>query len=805
MSPKIKLYGAVAGILALSIAGFAVVRALSSVDSNIATVTTKSVSSPASTYIGQCITKSTSTITVSWTRSDATSPATALLYGDNALNGVRAATNPLTSAPAAGSYDDSGLNPGTQRWYRVDTAPGSGSVVTGAPFTCTTNSIASDVPTKLGIFANSPSIIFFNWKDNSTSTASYSFEVQRIRATPETPSSTATSSPVLAHEVSFKWNVEGKFTPYETVIERSTSTADRFNPKKDLSLASFHTGQWNDPLTTNTYASFSYSDISVQDATMYFYRFKTCSLIQVADLYGKAYTGVEELNPSETKPSPVCSAYKPSDSGMTIMTPPAAPSDLIATASSTSVINLSWVNHSVNADGYEIQRSKGGTSGYAPLTTVGKTTTFYRDSGLDAGTHYFYRIRSYKDFGGGIKLYSTPTVDWIAADAYTWFTITASVVSDNAGGEGSVRSSPAGINCSSSCSASFPWGTQVGMSALPVLPDSSFVRWTGDCSGSSCTVTANADIVAHFVNLCADVTCADQCSGSTFLSGGYCSGGSCSYPTRENNSPRCGTSPSTCTTDANCTPYCGGTGNTTYFSNGTCNIVPPATSGTCSYASSTPNAPACSFGAIWPLPSSDIAREPGSESIAEVKTPIRRISLTATIADAAQEVGNTIWESLTLAWGTLTDGVNRLISLVGEKIPVAEGQSTSIDYDKYFLQTPSFPTPIPSLKNTGLRTDTVYIYRVRVNYGGKTSEWSEMIAGKTLGDVPGINKIPGVSGVCINNSYCQQVVTEVPKYQHQYVDPNDPTKTLTERSELQCKVNADCRNVGRSSQIFEEQ
>lgn len=801
MSRKTKLYGAIAGVFVLAIAGFGIVRALTSVDSNIATVTTRGVGTSPPPYIGQCVTKDTSTIAVSWTRSDTTSPATALLYGSDTLDGVRAAMSPLAQAPVPGSYDDSNLAPGTQRWYRVDTLPVESNAITGSPFTCTTNWIASDVPTKLGIFANGPDTMFFNWKDNATSTGFYDFEVQRIRITPETPSSTATSSPVLANQAAFKWAVEGTSTPYQTVIERSTSTDGmlRFSkdPTKDPSFRSFPTGQWNNPLSTKKYESFTYTDYSVEDATVYHYRFKTCSLIQIGDLYTKEITGVEELNGVETKPSPACSAYRPLDSVITIMTPPAPPSDFVATAFSASVIDLSWVNHSVNADGYEIQRSKDNTQNYTTLVTANKTATSYRDSSLDTGTRYYYRIRSYKDFGGGVKLYSTPTAEWIFANAYTWFTVNASVSSDN-GGQGSVRSSPSGISCSSSCSASFPWGTSVTMSATPASPNSVFDGWSGDCSGTSCLVGANANVTARFTNLCANVTCYNGCVGSTYYAGGSCSAGTCSYITKEETSSRCEVLPPvSCATNADCIPYCGGTNGFTYSSNGSC------TAGTCSYASPAPDSPLCGFVAVQSPGSSNVALQTETvHTVQEAKISFPRIALTATIADAMKSVGSAIWGSLRLAWDTVEDGVNQLASFFESQVPVAEGQSTSIDYDAYFAQATS-PTPLPSKKDIGLRSETVYLYRVRVNYGaGKTSAWSAMIAGKTLGGNE--VKLQGVAGACINNSYCEQRVIEVPNYQHRYVDPNNPTRTLTEHSELQCRTNADCRNVGRSSQTFEE-
>lgn len=61
-------------------------------------------------------------------------------------------------------------------------------------------------------------------------------------------------------------------------------------------------------------------------------------------------------------------------------------------------------------------------------------------------------------------------------------------------GTGTVTSNPAGINCGSTCSASFTAGTQVTLTATATA-NSSFAGWTGGgCSGtaSTCTVTLNS-------------------------------------------------------------------------------------------------------------------------------------------------------------------------------------------------------------------------------------------------------------------------------------------------------------------------
>ncbi len=59
-------------------------------------------------------------------------------------------------------------------------------------------------------------------------------------------------------------------------------------------------------------------------------------------------------------------------------------------------------------------------------------------------------------------------------------------------GSGTVTSNPAGIDCPGTCTASFPGGTQLTLTASS--SEGTFTGWTGSCAGmSACTVTLSGD------------------------------------------------------------------------------------------------------------------------------------------------------------------------------------------------------------------------------------------------------------------------------------------------------------------------
>src|SRR3984893_4178034 len=83
--------------------------------------------------------------------------------------------------------------------------------------------------------------------------------------------------------------------------------------------------------------------------------------------------------------------------------PPAPPTNLTATAVSSSQIYLSWTDNSNNETRFRIERSRDGTT-FWRINVVGANVTAYTDSIRQASTTYYYRVSAVNS--GGNSAYS---------------------------------------------------------------------------------------------------------------------------------------------------------------------------------------------------------------------------------------------------------------------------------------------------------------------------------------------------------------------------------------------------------------
>ena len=82
----------------------------------------------------------------------------------------------------------------------------------------------------------------------------------------------------------------------------------------------------------------------------------------------------------------------------TLVTLPAAPSNLTISDVFSNSLTLNWVDNSSNETGFKVER-KMGEAPWTQIAQVGANVTSYTDTGLTAATTYKYRVRAYNAIG----------------------------------------------------------------------------------------------------------------------------------------------------------------------------------------------------------------------------------------------------------------------------------------------------------------------------------------------------------------------------------------------------------------------
>jgi hypothetical protein len=264
-----------------------------------------------------------------------------------------------------------------------------------------------DAPNSLGIWVRSESRIDIGWNDNAYNETGYKIERKkgangtwqqihvtgqnayfyydtgletktlyyyRVRATntvgdsayseersattfdvPPAPPNTLAATPISWSQISLSW-VDGSNNEQGFKIERRQGV-----------------GNWSQIAMVGENAT-TWQDSGLFGGTEYTYRVRSYN-----DGGDSAYTN---------------------EASATTLTPPLpdAPSDLTATALSSSKIHLTWTDNANSENGFRIER-KTGSGAFLEVATVGPNVTTFTNAGLQALTTYTFRVRAYNAAG----------------------------------------------------------------------------------------------------------------------------------------------------------------------------------------------------------------------------------------------------------------------------------------------------------------------------------------------------------------------------------------------------------------------
>jgi len=121
----------------------------------------------------------------------------------------------------------------------------------------------------------------------------------------------------------------------------------------------------------------TYSDSSLTASTTYYYR-------------------VQAVNNSGTS-----NYVSKSATTLGLPSPPAAATNLLATAVSTSKIQVNWTDNATNELAYEIYRSQPSNNNYVLIKVLPANATAFTDSLLNANSIHYYKVRARNDGGNG--------------------------------------------------------------------------------------------------------------------------------------------------------------------------------------------------------------------------------------------------------------------------------------------------------------------------------------------------------------------------------------------------------------------
>jgi hypothetical protein len=315
------------------------------------------------------------------------------------------------------------LNQGTTCYWRVRSKHACGNSSWSNIRSFTTIIAKPNSPSQLSAKATSSSSIVLTWKDNSNDETGFKIE-RKIGSCSSTNSweliatkganATTHTNTGLATNTTYSYRVKaynaGGNSAYSNCASAKTALSGTPKAPTNLTATSLSASQikltWTDNSTNEgsfkvyrKVGSGSWGFLATKGANIVSHTDTTATGNTATDAYSYY---VQACNSSGCSPATNTAIV------------PYKPTNLTATAPSSSRIDLAWADKSSNETGFQIYRKSGvcsSPSAWGLIATKGVDSTSHSNTGLSSGTTYSYKVRAYKKssampYAYGYSLYS---------------------------------------------------------------------------------------------------------------------------------------------------------------------------------------------------------------------------------------------------------------------------------------------------------------------------------------------------------------------------------------------------------------
>jgi predicted phage tail protein len=199
-------------------------------------------------------------------------------------------------------------------------------------------------------------------------------------------------------QINLRWSTATNVDYYQ--IERLSATSGPF-----VSGPGTYT-----PIGTSDRNTPSFTDKNLSASTNYSYR------VRAINITGMQSTPSNEAN-ATTQATPTVA--------------PAAPSNLIATASAATIINLTWSDNSSNESGFKLERSANGGTTYTLIAIISAGGTSFVDVNLNPSSTYTYRVRATNAVGDSANSTPANATTLAAVNMATYSYLSVNVIASN--------------------------------------------------------------------------------------------------------------------------------------------------------------------------------------------------------------------------------------------------------------------------------------------------------------------------------------------------------------------------------------